>query len=785
MTTFSLIGDHTEYNCGSAAVIEVLRHALATHGTLVADPDTADLVIVNGEGTMHHGASGFHTKMRALVRAQKRGQRTALVNTVWHENPRDYDDTLKALHDCVTRGRASLAELTSRHSVAATGQLDQSYFAEVSGGRVVAGFEDQVLLTDMWADNLGAFVWLEHPRVADARRLDITKFTWPDLVATLRTARLVITGRHHVLYAACRAEVPFVAIRGNSHKMEDLCSDFHIPVASSVADIAALVQWSRANDATFRRLFDQMRAKRPWSPELALSNRARPLKVYPPHSAALRARLAVRRGAFFEALAPFEAAQMEAPADANLKIEWIEAALRAGQLTDALPSVFRWLFAGIDVARSLGAVAGIGRSDLYWTPRGSHSIDTIGWWAHAVVFNQALVALDFDRALVSADMARAEAKRSFGESGQVAAVVALALRATYLQEGRFATDVLQRGTDGLLDDWHRAVARVFVDYIRQFVSEDSAENIRQVMACPAWDCSDMRHVTRTLQWILDGETRSLLNECLADTATFPGNNGLLGLATCLAAQLGDQDTLERLAAGNDGARKEAAHNPFVAEAYVKINMPSVVTATVTSLGQQMALLQGHLRAFNALARDPSIRIAVVGNSPIEVGQGRGAEIDGHDVVLRMNRFETSDGFRADYGCKTDVVFTLEGGPLRELLAKCSRDCLIILKNPFGLRARLSQEVRAALGDGFKIGIVSDRDTRALLRKLGSRPSTGLLVTHMLHHARGTLNRQSFYGFSFVDQLETQVSSHYFEQSRANMSHSWIAERALFESYFRS
>jgi hypothetical protein len=50
-------------------------------------------------------------------------------------------------------------------------------------------------------------------------------------------------------------------------------------------------------------------------------------------------------------------------------------------------------------------------------------------------------------------------------------------------------------------------------------------------------------------------------------------------------------------------------------------------------------------------------IAIVGNGPHDLGKGYGLKIDGYDIVVRFNRFNTSPEFQEDYGSKTNIVFT--------------------------------------------------------------------------------------------------------------------------------
>merc|ERR1719245_1125261 len=52
------------------------------------------------------------------------------------------------------------------------------------------------------------------------------------------------------------------------------------------------------------------------------------------------------------------------------------------------------------------------------------------------------------------------------------------------------------------------------------------------------------------------------------------------------------------------------------------------------------------------------RCALIGAGGTLSGQGRGAEIDGHDTVIRTNRVSTPE-FYTDFGQRTDVLFVNE------------------------------------------------------------------------------------------------------------------------------
>ena len=59
------MGNHSKYHCGSGAVIQYLTKHIQNQGVLVKD-DSYDLLVVNGEGSMHHDSKA-HIKKNKKV----------------------------------------------------------------------------------------------------------------------------------------------------------------------------------------------------------------------------------------------------------------------------------------------------------------------------------------------------------------------------------------------------------------------------------------------------------------------------------------------------------------------------------------------------------------------------------------------------------------------------------------------------------------------------------------------------------------------------------------------
>jgi hypothetical protein len=184
-----------------------------------------DAVIVNGEGTIHHGA-GLHL-LAILAGAQEMGLPTFLVNAVFQECEQDLE-TLKKLTDFTVRDAASsdyLKKLGVPHRVVLDSILEAAFETTPAHD-----FRDKVVITDWHCvrnHDVGAALQalqqelgseaIYYPLESPEREKD-----WRHAVADLAQARLVVTGRHHGVCLAGMAGVPFVALGSNTWKVEGM-----------------------------------------------------------------------------------------------------------------------------------------------------------------------------------------------------------------------------------------------------------------------------------------------------------------------------------------------------------------------------------------------------------------------------------------------------------------------------------------------------------------------------------------------------------------------------------
>lgn len=265
-TKIKIIGDHSNYHCGSSAVMSYLKSYVQRKAIIVND-DSYDLLIVNGEGSMHHDSQAHTKKMEALEAAIKSGRRGMLINSVWESNSGRFDSTLRDLSLITVRETMSQKELLKNHGVKSYAILDCSYFAKLEEPKVKIDYNNQIVFTDFYSNEVKTFV--RTTETADSKQpyLDLRAQDWSSTVRGLKTAKLLVTGRHHAVYAACRAETPFIAFGGNTHKIQGLIemSNFNIPICNNRAELPALIEWAAQNKNIYIDFFAWMRSQRKFS----------------------------------------------------------------------------------------------------------------------------------------------------------------------------------------------------------------------------------------------------------------------------------------------------------------------------------------------------------------------------------------------------------------------------------------------------------------------------------------------------------------------------------------
>lgn len=231
--------------------------------------EACDAVVVNGEGTIHHQRGGELLSITHLAKQQ--GKRAFIVNAVVQEMD-GWLDLLSEVDDLNVRDPKSAAYL-KEHDVPHRLVLDT--FLEASfADEVTQDFAGKHIVTD-WHPARDHDVGQAALRYLDEHNdaqfypfhhwMHIEQDGWCHSVANLATADLIITGRHHGLYAALLTGRPFVALPSNTHKIEgtvEFC-DGKIPFCDNMQDLEKQATYATNNPNLFLELKDFIQSHRP------------------------------------------------------------------------------------------------------------------------------------------------------------------------------------------------------------------------------------------------------------------------------------------------------------------------------------------------------------------------------------------------------------------------------------------------------------------------------------------------------------------------------------------
>jgi len=240
--------------------------------------EACDAVVVNGEGTLHHGNG---TEYFAVIDAAQRLRKaTVLVNAVFEAHT-GWHAALSRLDDFCVR---DLHSLQYARSLGLRCRLVPDSFlgARFDAGRFI-DLSGRIVITD-WHPARDADVGATLRTLIDA---DASTFYFPMLhavhahlwrgaAAVWASADLIITGRHHGVYLAATARKPFVALPSNTRKVEGLieAAGATIPVCASTSEVEAALSHAMSHPGEYERLFDWMDAQMPLTTFSALGQGA-------------------------------------------------------------------------------------------------------------------------------------------------------------------------------------------------------------------------------------------------------------------------------------------------------------------------------------------------------------------------------------------------------------------------------------------------------------------------------------------------------------------------------
>lgn len=271
--TVCLINDTSYCHAGSVAVVQRISEVLMSQGyVLYKVPTNSQVdfnkmsecvaVVMNGEGTCHHGAAEHF--LLAMSKAQSQGIPTYLINTLWQDMPAKWAPVIQKMDGVCVREELSARHMKERHGRRPTVIPDFSYHATLT--------EEPSL------DFKGGLVygsWFVHQKqpyseaylAAQQWRMGLSKSrSWSKIVRSLGTASIYLTGLHHGVYAACKARCIFIPFWRSCYKITGLfqSAGVSIPIPISAAGIQEAIDWIPQHRDDYNRLFDWLEEQPAW-----------------------------------------------------------------------------------------------------------------------------------------------------------------------------------------------------------------------------------------------------------------------------------------------------------------------------------------------------------------------------------------------------------------------------------------------------------------------------------------------------------------------------------------
>lgn len=191
----------------------------------------------------------------------------------------------------------------------------------------------------------------------------------------------------------------------------------------------------------------------------------------------------------------------------------------------------------------------------------------------------------------------------------------------------------------------------------------------------------------------------------------------------------------------------------------------LINRTLRREGPLMAMsaLQGAL-----LADLSGKRVALVGNSRALVDSDHGADIDDHDVVVRINRAPMPS--TQSHGARTDWLALAVRLPAED------RRRINAARYLWMSHKRKRLDYATATSDGFYLHPL--HDYADLKERLAAQPTTGAMLIDLL--MRSDLSALTLFGFDFMASLSLSGS-----RTAERTPHNFAAEAAMVKALMRT
>ena len=252
---------------------------------------TADLIIINGEGTLHHGKPAGRLLLNVVDHAKNTDCPVAVINALYHSNPGSWGPALAGCALLSARDSKSAAEMRSVSNdtpvrvvpdISLSGgalavDSDRSNVVVGDAVRLRARNDLARLALRVKADSYLPIKTLVSP-ILRAPMIGQTA-TWilfnaynavlairqptftlaqseAEYISAISQARIHVTGRYHSVCFSVMTGIPFLAISSNSWKIEALLDDIGIGRGRvlSIEDIGTIKQSQLDRPFSFEEL---------------------------------------------------------------------------------------------------------------------------------------------------------------------------------------------------------------------------------------------------------------------------------------------------------------------------------------------------------------------------------------------------------------------------------------------------------------------------------------------------------------------------------------------------
>lgn len=200
-----------------------------------------ELVVLNGEGTMHHGARRADELLSMCVHAKEKGMNVAVINSVWEENPGAMVQALRQADLIHVRDNFSLKSLPEKFPAKVTPDVSIKPFLNIMRKgkfpppQYKIAVMDSVLpkvstaLLDFSEHGKFPFFAMPEGNLRNTRNTVAERSgrIWPRLLqlTDVMMAQAWVTGRFHGLIAALCAGLPVCVLSSNTAKIEGFLRD--------------------------------------------------------------------------------------------------------------------------------------------------------------------------------------------------------------------------------------------------------------------------------------------------------------------------------------------------------------------------------------------------------------------------------------------------------------------------------------------------------------------------------------------------------------------------------